>query len=53
MRFKWVKVDKIMKFLEEGIKQLPDDLDHLILDLSSNNFGRNVEGAKWLVEGMK
>lgn len=42
-----------MKFLGEGMKQLPDYLQNLILNLSSNNLGGNSQNMKYFGEGMK
>lgn len=42
-----------MKLLGEGLKQLPDNLKFLKLDLGFNNLGVNLEHIKQLGEIIK
>lgn len=42
-----------MKGLEDGIRQLPINLQHLKLDLIWNNLGRNCGNMKYLGKVMK
>lgn len=42
-----------MKYLAEGIKQLPRNLLNFELNLSYNNLGNNVENMKYLGNGLK
>lgn len=42
-----------MKFLAEGIKILPNNLQNYKLELYGNNLGKNADNFKWLGEGIK
>lgn len=42
-----------MMNLAEGIKQLPNKMQHLEINLSGNNLGENKECMKYFMEGMK
>lgn len=42
-----------MKYMAEGMKYLPNNLQNFILNLNKNKLGRNAENWKYLVEGIK
>lgn len=41
------------RWLEQGMRQLPDNLEHLRLNLQGNKLGENVENMKYLGKGME
>lgn len=42
-----------MGFLAEGMKNLPNKLRKLILNLENNELGENAMNLRWLAEGIK
>lgn len=42
-----------MKWLGEVIKELPNNLEHLSLDLSNNRLGENYYNIQLFGEGLK
>lgn len=42
-----------LKLLEEGIRQLPSNLEGFELYLSDNRLGYNADNLMWLGEGMR
>lgn len=42
-----------MKYLGEGLKYLPNNLQNFTLELTYNNLGNNSYNLKYIAEGMK